>query len=97
MKKIILAIVGAIVGLIVAVFVGLVIFYNVSLSAVGDAKDEVKVVIKTGTSSRAVVDQLYDAGLLRNKICGYVYEGETLPDDYICPICKHPASDFEPL
>ena len=31
------------------------------------------------------------------KICGYVYEGEVLPDDYICPICKHPASDFEPL
>ncbi len=31
------------------------------------------------------------------KICGYVYEGETLPDDYICPLCKHPASDFEPL
>ena len=31
------------------------------------------------------------------KICGHVYEGEELPDDYICPICKHPASDFEPL
>ena len=31
------------------------------------------------------------------KICGYVYEGETLPEDYICPLCKHPASDFEPL
>lgn len=30
-------------------------------------------------------------------ICGYVYEGDTLPEDYICPICKHPASDFEPL
>lgn len=29
------------------------------------------------------------------KICGYVYEGDYLPDDYICPICKHPASDFE--
>ncbi len=29
------------------------------------------------------------------KICGYVYEGEDLPDDYICPLCKHPASDFE--
>ncbi len=28
------------------------------------------------------------------KICGYVYEGEELPEDYICPICKHPASDF---
>ncbi len=29
------------------------------------------------------------------KICGYVYEGEELPDDFICPWCKHPASDFE--
>ena len=29
------------------------------------------------------------------KICGYEYEGEELPEDYICPICKHPASDFE--
>ncbi len=29
------------------------------------------------------------------KICGYVYKGDSLPDDYICPICKHPASDFE--
>ena len=31
------------------------------------------------------------------KICGYIYEGETLPDDYVCPICKHGASDFEPI
>ncbi len=31
------------------------------------------------------------------KICGYVYEGDTLPPDFICPLCKHPASDFEPL
>lgn len=31
------------------------------------------------------------------KICGYVYEGEYLPDDFICPICKHGASDFEKL
>jgi len=31
------------------------------------------------------------------KICGYVYEGDTLPDDYICPLCKHGAADFEPL
>ncbi len=31
------------------------------------------------------------------KICGYVYEGDTLPDDFICPLCKHPASDFEPI
>ena len=29
------------------------------------------------------------------KICGYVYEGQDLPEDFICPWCKHPASDFE--
>ncbi len=31
----------------------------------------------------------------RCKICGYEYVGEELPEDYICPLCKHPASDFE--
>ncbi len=31
----------------------------------------------------------------RCRICGYIYEGEDLPADFICPICKHPASDFE--
>ena len=31
------------------------------------------------------------------KICGYVYEGEELPEDYICPLCKHGAQDFEPI
>lgn len=31
------------------------------------------------------------------KICGYVYEGDPIPNDFICPLCKHPASDFEPL
>ena len=31
------------------------------------------------------------------KICGYVYEGDKLPEDFICPLCKHGASDFEPL
>ena len=30
-------------------------------------------------------------------VCGYVYEGDTLPEDFICPLCKHPASDFTPL
>lgn len=29
------------------------------------------------------------------KICGYVHEGEELPEDFICPWCKHPAEDFE--
>ncbi|WP_368045912.1 rubredoxin-like domain-containing protein [Pyramidobacter piscolens] len=31
----------------------------------------------------------------RCKICGYVYEGEELPPDYVCPLCKHGAADFE--
>lgn len=31
------------------------------------------------------------------RICGYVYEGSTLPEDYICPLCKHGAADFDPL
>ncbi len=31
------------------------------------------------------------------KICGYVYEGHPLPEDFVCPLCKHPASDFEEI
>ncbi len=31
----------------------------------------------------------------RCTVCGHIYEGEELPSDYICPLCKHPASDFE--
>lgn len=31
----------------------------------------------------------------RCTVCGYVYEGEEIPADFICPLCKHPASDFE--
>ena len=31
------------------------------------------------------------------KMCGYVYEGNTLPADFICPLCKHGADAFEPL
>lgn len=33
----------------------------------------------------------------RCKICGYIYEGEELPADFICPICKHGAEDFEKI
>ena len=33
----------------------------------------------------------------RCKICGYEYEGAELPEEFICPWCKHPASDFEPI
>ena len=33
----------------------------------------------------------------RCRICGYEWEGEELPDDFICPICKHPKADFEKI
>lgn len=33
----------------------------------------------------------------RCKICGYVFDGEKLPADFLCPLCGHPASDFEPI
>lgn len=31
------------------------------------------------------------------KVCGYVYEGDELPEDFVCPLCKHGAADFEPI
>ena len=31
------------------------------------------------------------------KVCGYIYEGDTLPEDFICPLCKHGAADFEEI
>ncbi len=31
------------------------------------------------------------------KICGFVYEGEKLPEDFVCPLCGHSADDFEPI
>ncbi len=31
------------------------------------------------------------------KVCGYVYEGDSLPEDIVCPLCKHGAADFEPI
>lgn len=31
------------------------------------------------------------------EVCGYIYEGDELPDDFICPLCKHGAADFVPI
>lgn len=31
------------------------------------------------------------------KVCGYVYEGDELPEDFVCPLCKHGVADFEPI
>ena len=31
------------------------------------------------------------------KVCGYVYEGAVLPEDFLCPLCGHGPEDFEPV
>ncbi len=43
----------------------------------------------------AVSDKNEKETIWRCTVCGYEYKGEELPADYICPLCKHPASDFE--
>lgn len=45
---------------------------------------------------RPVIEKVKIKGY-RCLICGYVYEGETLPEDFVCPICKHGAADFEKI
>lgn len=36
-------------------------------------------------------------GKWKCKVCGYVYEGRELPADFVCPVCKQPASKFEKM
>jgi rubrerythrin len=31
------------------------------------------------------------------RICGYGHEGDTLPEDFVCPLCKHGPADFDPI
>lgn len=50
--------------------------------------------VKTSTPSKQAEEPKKG---FRCVICGYIYEGEELPPDFICPICKHGAADFEPL
>ncbi len=76
MKKKILIIVIAIFSFFVIGLVGLGIFYNTSLEAVHKNENDIKEVtfiIKSGTSSNNVVDQLYEKNLIKNKYVGYVY------------------------
>lgn len=47
-----------------------------------------------GSSCDAKIDEL-PKKKYRCKVCGYIYEGDELPEDFTCPICKRPASDFE--
>lgn len=48
------------------------------------------------TGTAAAVGRTADGKTVwRCVICGYEYVGDELPADFICPVCKHPASDFE--
>ena len=51
------------------------------------------------TKRRKPKPALSDPGEKKTKwvcrICGYEYEGEELPDDFLCPLCKHGKDDFE--
>ena len=44
-----------------------------------------------------VIRALEDVTSWKCTICGYIYEGDTLPEDFICPLCKHGAADFSKL
>lgn len=51
--------------------------------------------VKPKTSAPAKTERKIKAW--RCKICGFVYEGAVLPDDYLCPLCGHDKDDFEPI
>lgn len=46
---------------------------------------------------KIIIDENRNIKAWRCKICGYIYEGEKLPENYVCPTCGHSASDFEPI
>lgn len=73
MKKVVIIIISALVVLIFATCIGGIVFYNNSLKAVSKTDEVVTVTIEPGTASKMVVDQLYDAKLIKNKYVGYVY------------------------
>ena len=50
---------------------------------------------RRGRGRRAASEDKAKKGFICT-VCGYLYEGDTLPEDYICPLCKHDASYFVP-
>ena len=76
--------------------------------AVGELTVSVELVGSTsveGMSAKPIIDidvvikdySIFNKVVKRLASIGYIYEGDTLPEDFICPICKHPASDFEQM
>lgn len=72
MKKKVIIISSCILAFLIVSFFGLFIYYESSLNNKGK-DEEVTLVIEQGTSVREIVDSLYDAKLLKNKYCGYIY------------------------
>lgn len=72
-KKKIIIIAAAIFSFFVLCFLGLIIFYNYSLKATAGSNEKVTFVVESGSSSKDIIDSLYENDLIRNKIVGYVY------------------------
>lgn len=73
MKKAVIIIISALVVLIFATCVGGFLFYKSSLKPISSNDEVVTITIEPGTASKTVVDQLYDAKLIKNKYVGYIY------------------------
>ena len=73
MKKAVIITISTLVVLIFATCVGGILFYKGSLKPVSNKDEVVTITIEPGTASKTVVDQLYDAKLIKNKFVGYVY------------------------
>lgn len=73
MKKKIFIIGSSIFSFFVLCFVALLIFYNVSLGATGSKKEEITFVVESGSTSKEIIDLLYQKKLIKNKYVGYVY------------------------
>lgn len=72
-KKILLIILTIIILMVGAGTIGGVLFYSTSLNATGTSSEEVIFVIKPGTPTKTIIDDIAEAGLLKNKYAGYVY------------------------
>jgi len=73
------------------------IVYNVitiKSSISDDNKIELKELIEKMSNTNEKKEEKKVVHKWRCKICGYVYVGESLPENFKCPICGHPASDF---
>ena len=65
------------------------------MEVLSDAPSATYAYYQSSIKPKASAPKSSDKTVWRCTVCGYIYEGEDLPADFICPLCKHPASDFE--